>query len=148
MAWQEDSVGQSNAAVWTLKTTPAAQVWEIDGPNAWTELVNSYPMDVTSSRRHDWYRTTGYVGTWRLPDWRAVAADWDAVHLTVAGYLTTATRALPLNGAGAATMLGGWNPDQTWWLSDILETETPEPDSWHNLDPHGPNFAWRLEEDQ
>jgi len=42
------------------------------------------------SRRHDWWRVTGSAGAWMIPDWVAVAADYDAVHLTVGGYLTTA----------------------------------------------------------
>jgi hypothetical protein len=66
MVWREDSMGQSNAAVWPLKATEAPRVWEINGPDAWTELVDRYPMDVMSARRHDWYRTTGRVGTWKI----------------------------------------------------------------------------------
>lgn len=48
----------------------------------------------------------------------AVAADYDAVHLTVAGYVSTAGRALPVDGA--CTMLAGWDPDQTFWLTGTL----------------------------
>ena len=119
-------------------------MWEIDGPGAWTDLVRRYPMDVTSARLHDWYRTTGRAGTWLVPDWSEVAADYDAVHLTVAGYLTTATRALPVD-ATTATVLAGWNPDQTWWLTDILEAVSPDPERWHHPDddPAGHDFAWR-----
>jgi hypothetical protein len=49
-----------------------------------------------------------------------VAAHYDAVHLTVGGYLTTAGRALSVSGS-AATMLAGWDPDETYWLADVLE---------------------------
>ena len=48
-----------------------------------------------------------------------MAADWDAVHVCVAGYLTTAGIAIPV-GDGASTMLAGWDPDATWWLTDVL----------------------------
>jgi hypothetical protein len=52
---------------------------------------------------------TGWTGRWLIPDYAAVADDWDAVHLTVAGYLTTAGIAIP--AGGARTMLAGWDPD-------------------------------------
>jgi hypothetical protein len=45
----------------------------------------------------------------------------DAVHLTVRGYLTTAGRALPVSGTHSA-VLGGWDPDTTWWLTDVGTT--------------------------
>ena len=99
-------------------------------------------MDVTPARRHDWYRTTGHVGTWFIPDWSAVAEEWDAVHLSVAAYLTIATRALPLARSGAATMLAGWNSDQTWWLTDILGAGAGPPTAWHNEEPGGPDPSW------
>jgi hypothetical protein len=54
-----------------------------------------------------------------MPDWPAVAEDWDAVHLSVAGYLTTAGRALAVD-EGTATVLAGWPPDATFWLADVL----------------------------
>ncbi len=101
---------------------------------AWTLLVQQYPLEVTDGRRHDWYRTTGRVERWFIPDWEAVAADWDAVHLTVAGYLTSATRALPIADDGKWTVLAGWNPDQTWWLTDILETSAAAPELWRRID--------------
>ena len=52
-----------------------------------------------------------------LPDWRGIADDGDAVHLSVAGYLTTATRMLPLADPASATVLAGCNPHQMWWLT-------------------------------
>jgi len=144
LVWEEDSLGQRSALIWPLTTTRVPRVWEVDRPAAWVRLVDRYPLEVTNARRHDWYRTTGRVGRWRIPDWSAVADDWDAVHVTVAGYLTTATRALPLGDGDSATILAGWNPDQTWWLTDTLATTTGHPASWHNpCDPNGPDFAWR-----
>jgi hypothetical protein len=144
LAWEEDSFGQRNASIWPLTTIRVPRVWEVDRP-AWVGLVDRYPLDVTNARRHDWYRTAGRVGTWRMPDWSAAAADWDAVHVTVAGHLTTATRALPLGDGDAATVLAGWNPDQTWWVTDTLAITTPHPASRHNPgDRSGPDLAWRL----
>jgi len=144
LAWEEDSFGQGSAAVWSMQATFEPRVWEVDGPEAWTRLVDRYPLDVTFARRHDWYRTTGLAGRWRIPDWDAVAEDWDAVHVSVAGYLTTATRALPLADGASATVLAGWNPDQAWWLRDVLTTTTPHPESWRwTEDTDGSEPAWR-----
>ena len=44
--------------------------------------------------------------------WRSVAAQWDGVHVSVAGYLSTARMAVDIGG-GAATLLAGWDADQT-----------------------------------
>lgn len=115
----EDGFGWNTADIWPLKPADDIRVYEITGPRVWIELVARYPMDVTFSRRHDWWRSGGHDGSWLLPDWSAVASDFDAVHLTVTGYLTTAGRALPVGEA--RTMLAGWNADETYWLSDVLE---------------------------
>ena len=66
---------------------------------------------------------TGWSGRWLIPDFTAAAADYDAVHLTVFGYLTTAGRAVPVGDA--RTMLAGWDPDETWWLADVLSGSGP-----------------------
>jgi hypothetical protein len=64
-----------------------------------------------------WRRTTGVDGSWLTPDWSAVAADYDGVHLSVPGYLTTAGRYLAVGQS--CTVLAGWNPDETYW-PDVL----------------------------
>ena len=46
-----------------------------------------------------------------IPDYLAVAEDFDAFHLSVAGYLSTAGRSLPVGDA--STVLAGWDPDET-----------------------------------
>ena len=142
LAWHEDGLGLADASIWSLETVRAPRVWEIDGPVAWVDLVERFPMEVTHSRRHDWSRTTGHVGEWLIPDWSAVADEWDAVHVSVSGYLTIATRALPLARGGAATMLAGWNPDQTWWLTDILGVGAGPPTTWHSDEPGRPDPCW------
>ena len=74
---------------------------------------------------------TGWAGRWLIPDFAAVAADYDAVHLSVAGYLTTAGRALSVDDG--RTVLAGWNPDQTFWLTEVLASSGP-PANWVDLD--------------
>lgn len=134
---QEDGFGPEWAWCRSVRPIRAPRVYEITGPEAWRELVERYPMEVTLSRRHDWWRVTGWAGRWITPDWAAVAADHDAVHLTCAGYLTTAGRALP--AGEARTLLAGWDPDQTCWFTDDLDRG--EPVLWRG-DP-GDLASWR-----
>lgn len=114
----EDSPGFESAEVCQLAIPESSRVYEVDSANAWAELCRNYPRDVTHEKRHDWYRTTGREGSWVIPDWPSVAADYDGVHLTVAGYLGAAGKAIPVDDS-AASVIAGWNPDQTWWLRDM-----------------------------
>ena len=114
----EDGLGWEAAAARRAHIPADTRVLEIDGPEAWAELCRRFPLDVTSSRRHDWYRATGRNGRWVVPDWSAVRGSVDAVHLSVAGYLSTAGRAIAVAG-DAASVLAGWDPDATFWLTDV-----------------------------
>lgn len=129
---EEDAGGADRATVQRVDVPPGATVLELDSPDAWVDLCRRHPLDVTASRRHDWYRTTGTAAGWVVPDWAAVAREVDAVHLTVVGYLTTAGRALPL-GDGLATVLGGWDPDCTYWLVDPPGPRSPG-EAWERDD--------------
>ena len=128
----EDSMGWTEALCWPMAYRADARIYEIRRPEDWTNLVSRYPLEVTKARWHDWYKVSSRAGTWVIPDYAAVAADYDAVHLTVGGYLTTAGRALPVS-ASAATMLAGWDPDQTYWLADVLES-AGAPERWVERD--------------
>lgn len=119
----EDSMGWTSAAVTPVAPTRAVRVYEVHSPQEWTQLVLAYPLELTASRRHDWWRATRAREPLYVPDYAAAAREWDAVHVSARGYLTTATRALPV--ADGCTVLAGWNPDQTWWLTDCLEATGP-----------------------
>jgi len=110
----EDSFGEDAAAATPVDAYPA-RVFEVRGPDDWARLCAEHPLDVTASRRQDWYRVTGSDRRWVIPDWAAVAAETDAVHLSVAGYLSTATRLVEVDG-DRASVLAGWNPDETFWF--------------------------------
>ena len=128
----EDGLGWTEAASWHLQPVANARVYEIAGPQDWIQLASGYPLDATRTRRQVWFQTTGLRGPWVMPNWAAVADDYDAVHLSVAGYLTTAGRALAM--ADRSTLLGGWGPDQTFWLS-------------HSPRRAGASRHWRLAQD-
>jgi len=134
----EDWPGWAQVRCWPLIPRRAARIYEINGAGDWAALVARYPLQVTKSRRHDWWRVTGWAGTWLMPDYAAAASDYDAIHLSVGGYLTTAGRALPV--AGARCLLTGWDPDETYWLADVLTAAGP-PAGWIRDDSATPR--WR-----
>ena len=137
LALAEDGSGGRLARCWPVTPQGDARVYEVRGPEQWAALAERYPLDVSNSRRHDWRRATGWTGRWLIPDYAAAAADWDAIHVSVAGYLTTAGLDLPVGGA--RTILAGWDPDATWWLTDVLSLTSP-PETWRN--DHRDPFGW------
>ncbi len=112
----EDGFGWETATVQRLEVDSAAKVLEIDGAQAWAALCAQFPLEVTASKRHDWYRTTGLSGRWVIPDWSRVAEHYDGIHLTIAGYLEAATTGVDVGEA--ASVIAGWGPDATWWLTN------------------------------
>lgn len=134
----EDFLGWEEAVATPLDAYPA-RVIEIDGPDDWADLCRRHPLDVSASRRQDWYRVTGRDGAWVIPDWVTVAAETDAVHLTVRGYLSAATRLIDL-GDGRASVIAGWNPDTTYWFRGVSARPAGEErwrrndDEWERVD--------------
>jgi hypothetical protein len=138
LSFVEDGFGWTSARSVPVVPTREPRVLEITGPEDWVELVARYPCEVHHSRRHDWRLATGLEASWRIPDYRAVAGDFDAVHLTVRGYLTASGVAL---GPGPwRTVLAGWAPDATYWLTDCLAATGP-PQRWAT-DPSGDTPIW------
>lgn len=123
----EDAAGWETAATYRLEVAPSSRILEIDSASVWAALCAEYPLDVTASRRHDWYRTTGRSGRWVIPDWSGVSERYDGVHLSIAGYLTTVTMAIDVGDQ--ASMIAGWSPDTTWWLNDTTRP-LPERSRW------------------
>jgi hypothetical protein len=114
----EDDMGWDRARVSPVDVIGQPRIFEITAPTDWAWLVEHHPIEVTASRRHDWYNTTGRTGRWHMPDWASVAEQFDAVHLTMWGYLTTAGNAVPVHlpDLDSASVLAGWTPDATHWL--------------------------------
>jgi hypothetical protein len=83
---------------------------------------------VSGSRLPDWRRSApggaSFEGRLLIPDWLAVARRYDAVHLTPAAYFTAAGRLLPVE-PGVATMIAGWGPDATYWLTGTPPLAAP-----------------------
>jgi len=119
----EDSMGWTAASCIPVSPLRPPRVYEIGRAQDWVELVARYPFEVSLSRRHDWWRAIGAEGTWLIPDYAAISADYDAVHLTARAYLSAAGARLEVGAA--LTTVAGWNPDQTYWLTDCLTQSAP-----------------------
>lgn len=128
LQYVEDFLGWDVATV--ISVRGAGRILELASAQDWAELCREYPMDVTASRRNDWFWVTGRDGRWVIPDWESVAQRWDAVHLTTLGYLSAATRLIEVDDE-RATVIAGWGPDSTLWLTDTAR-------EWE-----GPRQQWR-----
>ena len=129
----EDAMDWDRARAHPVVVDERARVFEVRGPEDWARLVNAYPFEVTHGKHGDWGRTTGRRGRWWIPDWPAVAEEYDAVHVSVTGYLAAAGWAVPT--AHGATMLAGWGPGHTCWLRPDRLAHTEVVEQWHRLRP-------------
>ena len=137
---EEDDYGLEHALARRRSMHPRAKVLELGGPEDWRRLVERWPLEVTASRRHDWWRATGYITRWFIPDFEAAADVYDGIHLTMSGYLLAAGRPVPVTGGH--TLIAGWDPDATFWLTD-LPAPDPHVERW-TRDPED-YWAWRVD---
>jgi hypothetical protein len=93
---------------WRLEVLPAARVYEIHGPQDWQALCLAYPAP---SRLAYPVETPAALIE---PNWQAVAQDWDGIHLSTGGLLTT--ERVRWGRPGAQTHLYGWAVESTVWL--------------------------------
>ena len=138
LAFIEDGFGWKSACCHPVAPLAPPRVYEIHSGADWVELVNRYPLRITESRRNVWEMTTGARGDWVIPDYLAVSGDFDAVHLSTRGYLAAA--GLAHRVGDALTVLAGWAPDKTYWLTDCL-VRSGEP-RWWALAEQGDPFDW------
>lgn len=90
-----------------------SKVYEVHTMSDWAALVSAHPSPGLELRTYDW----GGEGTLLLPDWSSISQEWQGVHVSVAGYLNSAYQPLQL-AHQEFTVLSGWHPDGTVWLSD------------------------------
>ena len=133
---EEDTSIEDDVRIWPVTVAVRPRIYEITAPVDWAHLVATYPLEVTESKRWDWYRAVGEHRRWFIPDWAAVATDYDGVHLSVWGYLQTAGIAIPIDDHDAATVLAGWDPDATWWLNLAVIDIHDVPALWRRHDDH------------
>ncbi len=131
---------------WRFPVRPDARVWQIQRPRDWVRLVETYPK-IAPSPHSGWelpgpnqypsdtamlrslvqqHSVRTQIGPHVLPDWRRVAADFDGVHVSWAGFVTAEGFISDLPGAGVA-MLRYWGSERTLWLNDVFGPATPLP---------------------
>lgn len=125
--WREDDLGPDRAGSRRVRVPADARVLEIGTEHDWIDLCRRFPLEVTASRAENWRLAVGAHGRLVIPDWAAVAQHHDAVHLSAVGYLRAAGRALTVDlpDGAATTVLAGFSPDETWWLTDRLTPTGP-----------------------
>ena len=97
-----------------------ASVFEITGPADWHALCAAAPR-VNKQRN-----SPAGKGT-LVPDWRRVAEEYDGVHLTFAGLLTTPF--VRVTSTVGVTMLWSWDVEHTTWVTDVVRPGAPLPAS-------------------
>jgi hypothetical protein len=87
-------------AVWNIRPCDdRAKVCEIDSAEAWCELVQAYPS-LADDRLY--------------PDWRAIATDFDGVHMTLAAIV--ATQGFTFLTSAGPIAAAYWDLETTLWL--------------------------------
>ena len=141
----EDGFGWEKATTTMVDIPRSAQVLEISSAEQWVKLCQDHGIEVTAQKRHDWYRVTGRDGAWVIPDWLAVARNYDGVHLSIGAYLALAGECMSVD-AKFATLIAGWDPDKTYWfIDDVRESEHSQ--DWKCLDAHSNDAHWVIDED-
>ena len=111
------------------RVQPAARVHEITGPAAWAALARRYPA-TDPGGHHRTVAPDGSLGPGEppeiVPDWPAVARDWDGVHVSL-GALLLATDVWVRDAAGASRFWD-WDFEGTYWLRWAFDRFTPLPD--------------------
>ena len=120
------------------KIDKSARVLEISRPADWHKLCVSFPR-VNQDRNSP-------AGAGSLsPDWNRAAAQWDGVHLTFAGLLTTLY--VRYISAAGSTMLWSWDTEGTLWLpGDFLRAGAPL--AMVDRDACGPDVTTPLMDDE
>lgn len=112
--WERPERYQRSRAV----VDPGASVFEVTSPEDWHALSAEAPREYL----HD----SGATETSLLvPDWARLADEYDGVHLTFGGLLTTPH--VRVRSAAGTTRLRSWDAEFTIWVTDVVRAGPPLP---------------------
>lgn len=114
---------------WRVPVGVDARIYELHVPSDWIALCELHPRVIRLPREFlGWGIDAPSV---LVPDWPAVAAKWDGLHVSMSGLLTTA--GLPLVLGNQACLLEEIDTEQTVWFRPHFD----EPEfvgAWHDGD--------------
>jgi hypothetical protein len=136
---------------WWLPVRPEARVFDIHRPADWARLVAAHPRP---AEPHPGWELPGInqhvtdiapllasagqraarasVRQHVVPDWQSVAYQFDGVHLSWAGFITSEGCIVDLDDGGV-TMLRYWFSERTLWLADVFGEPSSAPDPHINF---------------
>lgn len=127
-------------AQWHLVSADSSKIYEINSPSDWHALSLAYPSKGLLKKKEGMYNIrklyplkypTGVMTPeakfgassrqkLRTPDWASVARDFDAVHLTFGGLLTS--QGVRIASDDGWSLLRFWDAEQTVWLNWRFES--------------------------
>ena len=119
LRWGEDRQDPPYSR-WRVEVSPSARVYEIHGPQAWHRLCLTYPAP--SWMAYPVCQPDALIE----PDWQAVSQDWDGIHVSVGGVLTT--ERVRWGTPGRQTHLFGWSVESMAWLRWVFGCVESLPD--------------------
>ncbi len=98
---------------WKAHLPGSTRIYDVHAPSDWIRLCEEHPR--ATALPDDW-RRWGIDAPFALwPDWRSAATEWDAIHISMAGLLTTV--GLPIGqGLHAVLLEGEIDTEFTTWL--------------------------------
>ena len=106
-AYESSPPFQRPRRTWAVVPRPDSVVREITSAAQWVDFVVAYP------RRGERFL---------VPDWRAVAEDYDGIHMTLSAIL--ATDGLCFAAGDDTVECGHWHMESTFWLRWCFESTT------------------------
>lgn len=123
-----------------LRIAATARVYEVDSAADWHELVLRYGDLAAHPGSDGSLRDAAGIDNGPAPTWSAVAADYDGVHLTLAGLLTGLY--LPCASERISTTLWAWEWESTHWLRSVFTSVTPLDDLLEPPEDPGYGRPW------
>ena len=108
-----------NARCWSVTVHPGAAVFDVQTAADIGRLCETYPLDMPTppSGRNRGVTTDRVL----LPDWAAIAADWDGVHLSVSGQLDAT--GIPIRVGNRTALWLEADSEMTLWFSNVLDVD-------------------------
>ena len=105
---------------WELGIQQGVKVYEVHGAESWHELCVRYPAE---------YKEDGLL----VPDWGAAAEDWDGVHMSFGGLISSEQ--------ARYESPEGWSMHNWWHAEDDVLAEKPGHDGNEAAQPRADTRA-------